>query len=641
MRPSELTLLTAVALTTVSDLGANAAPVSEVACHGDGTRVALLIGNQDYVGTMQPLDNPRRDIAALGALLCQHGFTVFRHADLDVNSFDATIETFARAAKGTKTALVYYSGHGFAVGRRNWLVPVDARLGCEDISGDERDATRLQRRLVDLDENVLARLEGAGDQIVILDACRTDPVRDCRGGATPSLIKGLVRTNASNARLIVYATQDGQVALDKVKGSETSPLITAMLRRLPENPRRDWVTAMLSVSAEVHALTDRRQRPNIDVSLAPHGCLAPECKVLASPQPAEDPDAAVRRDYQFAEKQDTSEVWEEFLRKHPSGLYAAAARQRLARLIPPVQPVTPPTPVQPTMVSPPVAPALPPDTKPKPAVGVFVPAPGVAPLSPERERALKPKDSFKECDRCPEMIMMPIGEFTMGAPSTEPEREPGEVPQHRVALGKPSSVSRFAVTFDEWDACVKGGGCSGYTPWDNDWGRGRRPVINVSWNDAKSYVAWLSQSTGKAYRLLSEAEREFVTRAGTITPFWWGKSISTRQANYNGNDVYAGGSKGEYRKKTLPVDSFEPNSWGLYQVHGNVWEWIEDCLNDNYRGAPSDGSPWLTGDCSRRGLRGGSWVSSPGALRSAGRYGIKAQGRVGNVGFRVARTLSR
>ena len=168
----------------------------------------------------------------------------------------------------------------------------------------------------------------------------------------------------------------------------------------------------------------------------------------------------------------------------------------------------------------------------------------------------------------------------MGSPASETERTPREGPQHRVTFARPFAVGKFAVTFDEWDACVADGGCNGYKPKDEGWGRDKRPVINVNWDDAQAYVAWLSRKTGKTYRLLSEAEREYVTRAGTTTPFWCGPSISTSQANYDGNHTYGSGSKGEYRQKTMPVDSFQPNPWGLYQVHGNVWEWTEDCLND-------------------------------------------------------------
>src|SRR5262249_50892071 len=164
-----------------------------------------------------------------------------------------------------------------------------------------------------------------------------------------------------------------------------------------------------------------------------------------------------------------------------------------------------------------------------------------------------------------------------------------------------------AVTFDEWDACVQDGGCRGYAPADQGWGRGRRPVINVSWDDAKAYVTWLSGKTGRSYRLPSEAEREYVTRAGTTTPFWWGSSISLREANYNGTVAYAGGPTGESRQGTVPVDSFEPNPWGLYQVHGNVFEWVEDCWQAGYADAPPDGSARTPAGCQDRVIRGGSW----------------------------------
>ena len=266
---------------------------------------------------------------------------------------------------------------------------------------------------------------------------------------------------------------------------------------------------------------------------------------------------------------------------------------------------------------------------------------GDVPLSPERERALRPKDSFKECATCPEMVVAPAGTFTMGSPASEPGRSSLEDPQHAVTFARQLAVGRFAVTFDEWDACAADGGCGGYRPYDQGWGRGRRPAINVSWDDAKGYVAWLSRKMGKTtYRLLSEAEREYVTRAGTTTPFWWGASISTSQANYDGNQTYAGGAKGEYQVKTLPVDAFQPNSWGLYQVHGNVWEWVEDCWNDSYRGAPSDGSVWTSGNCKLRVVRGGSWVSIPENLRSASRNGGASANRLNNLGFRVGRTLT-
>jgi formylglycine-generating enzyme required for sulfatase activity len=248
------------------------------------------------------------------------------------------------------------------------------------------------------------------------------------------------------------------------------------------------------------------------------------------------------------------------------------------------------------------------------------------------------REHFKDCPTCPEMVVVPAGTFTMGSPPSEPERSNDEA-QVRVSIAEPFAVGRFAVTFDEWDACVAGGGCNGYKPAEQGWGRGERPVINVNWDDAKAYAAWLSRKTGKTYRLLSEAEREYVTRASTTTPFWWGSSITPKQANYDGNYTYEGGSKGEYRQRTVPVDSFEPNPWGLYNVHGNVWEWTEDCWNDSNIGNPGDGRARSTGiTCTQRMVRGGSWNWVASGLRSAVRLRWLAVDRDYVRGFRLART---
>ncbi len=274
-------------------------------------------------------------------------------------------------------------------------------------------------------------------------------------------------------------------------------------------------------------------------------------------------------------------------------------------------------------------------------------APGVAPssaavvLSPEQERALKPKDSFKECPQCPEMVVMPAGSFAMGSVQEAYVTKIDEEPQHTVTFARAFAVGRFAVTFDEWDACAADGGCNGYRPPDYGWGRGRQPVIFISWNNAKTYVAWMSRKTGKTYRLLSEAEREYVTRAGAATAFWWGSRISAELANYDANYTFKDGPKGTFRGRPMPVDSFAPNPWGLYQVHGNVMEWTEDCYSKDYVGAPSDGSPATSGECDVRLTRGGSWDDLPIALRAAKREARPVQHRNYAVGFRVARDISR
>jgi formylglycine-generating enzyme required for sulfatase activity len=236
--------------------------------------------------------------------------------------------------------------------------------------------------------------------------------------------------------------------------------------------------------------------------------------------------------------------------------------------------------------------------------------------------------SFRDCPHCPEMVVIPAGSFLMGSPPAEPKREAYEGPLHQVTITAPFAAGKFAVTFAEWDACVADGGCNGYQPNDAGWGRQDRPVINVRWDDAKAYTAWLSKKTGKAYRLLSEAEREYVTRAGTATLYWFGGKVTIFQARHDGG--------GENGQKTAPVKSFDPNPWGLYQVHGNVWEWVEDCWHDNYEGAPADGSAWTDGSCNRRVLRGGSWGSASGALRAAFRTSYFPGLRDAYTGFRVA-----
>jgi len=262
----------------------------------------------------------------------------------------------------------------------------------------------------------------------------------------------------------------------------------------------------------------------------------------------------------------------------------------------------------------------------------------IYPLTPEREQSLRPKDSFKECDICPEMVVVPKGSFTMGTPTSEPDRDVGEDPLHRVNIPRPFAVARFKISFDDWDACVADNGCDGIRGDDNGFGRGRLPAYGISFEAAKSYLAWISRKVGRTYRLPSESEREYFTRAGTTTPFWFGKTISAQQANYSASTPYANGPRGEDSKGPKPVDAYMPNKFGLYQVHGNGWEWTEDCYNKRYtQDTPADGSPWLEGDCNKRMVRGGPWNWSANMLRSGYRYGVYAGS---GYGFRIVRTLN-
>jgi formylglycine-generating enzyme required for sulfatase activity len=258
---------------------------------------------------------------------------------------------------------------------------------------------------------------------------------------------------------------------------------------------------------------------------------------------------------------------------------------------------------------------------------------------------------FQDAPFGPEMVVVPAGKFMMGSPVKEPERFPDEGPQHEVTFARPFAVGRHAVTRGQFAAFVKATKHKMDDRWRNPGFRqdDSHPVVGVNWDGAKAYVSWLAEVTGRPYRLLTEAEWEYVARAGTATPFWWGSSITPAQANYDGNHVYeGGGSKGEYRKGTVPVGSFDPNPWGLYNVHGNVWEWCEDTWHDNYKGAPSDGSAWVpkraprgrSNQPSSRVVRGGSWSDFPWDLRSAVRDWVTIENRYILLGFRLARTLT-
>jgi formylglycine-generating enzyme required for sulfatase activity len=250
----------------------------------------------------------------------------------------------------------------------------------------------------------------------------------------------------------------------------------------------------------------------------------------------------------------------------------------------------------------------------------------------DEAKQLHAKDVFRDCADCPEMVVIPPGRFTMGSPPLE-KGEGSERPQHTVTIGYAFAVGRFPTTRDEYAQFATMTGRS-----SNEWRHpgfaqtGRDPVVNVSWDDAKAYVGWLSHKTGQSYRLLSESEYEYAERAGTTTAWWWGDSADELCRYANGGDCGHNG--------TVPVRCYPANKFGLFDMGGNVWEWTEDCWNDGYAGAPDNGTPWTTGTCGSRAVRGESWRSRAELLRSGYRSRDYAGDRYdGTNGFRVARTL--
>jgi formylglycine-generating enzyme required for sulfatase activity len=246
---------------------------------------------------------------------------------------------------------------------------------------------------------------------------------------------------------------------------------------------------------------------------------------------------------------------------------------------------------------------------------------------------------FRDCAECPPMVVLPRENFTMGSPDSEDGRFPNEGPLHKVRISYALAVGKHEVTFEEWEACVADGGCDGHLPDDEGGGRGKLPVIDVDWFNAQAYAAWLSKKTGGKYRLLSEAEWEYAARAGAVTTYWWGPKANHEYANY-GRDECCGGFKSgrDQWDMTSPAESFPPSKFGVHDMLGNVWEWVQDCWDESHADRPATGQARETGDCNRRIMRGGSWASMPVRIRAAFRDAYPPHDRGTIIGFRVARS---
>jgi formylglycine-generating enzyme required for sulfatase activity len=586
-------------------------------------RIALLVGNQVYTPKVGPLRNPHEDVALVGTALKQLGFQVTILKDADYRAMDVAIKRFVTdvRSKGKGTiSFFYYSGHGAANPdtQINYLIPVDV---ADPNDGNLWYQSFQQNDLIDK----LSKQAPNATHYVVFDACRNELNLSGPAAKAIGAEKGFVPVAQTPGLLIAYATAQGKTAADV--GDNGGPYARALVTEIVK-PKIEAVTMFRNV--QIRVKEDIGQDPWLsfpalpEVYLAGRGEEKPAATSVPPPQPA-----ASEAERAWDRTKDTTSValLEAFIARYKDTYYADIARARVEDLkkqqIAFATPPAPPTPAAP-----------------RPAArcdGVEIT------VGQNERRCFKPgagkTEHFKDCPACPEMVVVPAGNFMMGSSANEPGRDGGyrDEAQLRVTISAPFAVGRYAVTFEEWDACVADGGCNGYKPADEGWGRGKYPVINVNWDDAKAYGSWLTRKTGKTYRLLSEAEREYATRAGTTTPFWFGSSTTPNQANYAG--YKAGGSKGEYRHRTVPVDSFQPNPWGLYNVHGNVWEWMEDCWNSSNTGNPGDGGASTTGDCSKRVVRGGSWFNDPQFLRSADRGGNSTGSRGSYRGFRLARTL--
>jgi formylglycine-generating enzyme required for sulfatase activity len=575
-------------------------------------RVALVIGNSGYgkSDALPQLRNPSNDARDIAAALRANGFSsVSLVLDADYRRMREAITQFGGELKNAgpnSVGLFYYAGHGVQDGGRNYLIPLGTSIS--NPMGLEYDTIDAQR--------VLAFMEEAGNRvnIVILDACRDNPfpvLTKFRSASAPSA--GLAQMKGPAGSFIAFAAAEGQKASD---GEGRNGLFTQQLLESLRQPDSSIDTVFTRVTAGVAEKTQRQQVPWRTSSLTSAFYFRPPpggAQAAGAARPAAvvqvDPAAIELELWNSVKDSHSADELNAYLEQYPSGSFAAVARVRMRALGGATQ----------------IASAA-------PAIAATRP-----PVTAGSIAALSRGTAFRDCDGCPEMVVIPAGRFTMGSPASEPQRDSDEGPQHQVNIARPFAAGKYEVTFDEWDACVRDGGCS-HNPGDEGWGRGRRPVINVSWQDAKIYTEWLSRKTGKIYRLLSEAQWEYVARAGTTTAFSFGAGINSQQANYNTSVSYAGSPVATTPRNTVPVGSYPANAFGLHDVHGNVWEWTEDCYNGSYSGAPSDGSAWTSVGCATRVLRGGSWDYYPRYLRSATRSLVDPTYRVSGFGFRVART---
>ena len=551
-------------------------------------RVALVIGNSNYpaAGT---LANPANDATAVATSLQGLGFTVDLEIDLNAQNFRDTLKGFADEAAKAEIAIVYYAGHGVEFDGINYLVPTDAKM-------EKKADVRFEAISL---EDVRQAASGASKlRLIILDACRSNPFPMVGKDGQRALSRGLSKVEPNANELIAYSARENTVAADGA--GENSPFAVSFLNRLAE-PGVEVNFLFRRVRDDVLQATGKAQEPFV------YGTLGVEEIFLhpgvASPEPQASPAPAsldASTEWLLVKNSRSRKVLEAYRAKFAGDpVYSALAEERLALFVP------------------------------KPEVPKTAPAvPGCADILvsvARHQECLKAGDVFRDFDGGPSMVVVPAGQFIMGSPPGEANREDNEGPRHKVTFANAFAVGRFEITFGEWDACAKANACDN-SAYDNGWPRGKRPAINISWLDAKQYVAWLSKQTGKAYHLLSEAEWEYAARAGAASAYSFGDTIKPGLAQYD-------------LRETVGVGTFDANAFGIYDMHGNVSEWVADCFAGTYEGAADDGTAVGGADCAERVYRGGSWASQSWKVRAAYRAKGVASYRDNEVGFRVARAV--
>jgi formylglycine-generating enzyme required for sulfatase activity/uncharacterized caspase-like protein len=576
-------------------------------------RIALIIANSDYMrGLPKPAPDPcpnsdenhlcnvEIDAHLVERALVAAGFQendITLERNLRRDDIRSVLDQFKSRAKGAEVALIYLAGHGLFSKFDNWFVPVPTRGPLETMSESD-----IPTEAFNLDAFVSVTA-GAKWRIVAMDACRNNPFSSALDRPTAlKRQKTAMRyqhDKLDNNVLLIYSTVLGQAAPDG-PDDQSSDFARGFAQRISE-PNLPLQLIGKKITTDMARASRPGQVPQVPaiVDTLPAGrtfsLIKADIQVSAGASLGEDEDDW-RSSYAAYEKTADVSLLAPYLTRHPTGVFASKAR---------------------LLIGPPRGPG------------------GLAPSA---------GSVFRDCDKsCPEMVVLPAGAFQMTSSETGPMNSHASSPPAQTAVevrfASPFAVSRFAITFDEWDACFADGGC-GNSLKDDGWGRGNFPVIHASWEDAQAYVGWLAGKTGKPYRLLSEAEYDYANRAGTTSTFWWGDQVGSAHANCKGcGEISSDGSHLALGEQTLAVGSFAANPFGLFDTEGNVVSWTFDCWNDTIAGQSQDGRASQGGDCTQRVLRGGSWRSAPKLLESSYRGRYFAKENLNITGFRVARDL--
>jgi len=624
-------------------------------------RIALVIGNSAYKNS--PLKNPENDAKSIAKKLREFDFEVIEIVNQNRIEIYKAIKRFGERLKQSDVGLFYYAGHGMQVNGENYLIPINSPIESED---------EVPYNAINAKE-ILAKMESARSSvnIVILDACRNNPFPS----SFRSNSRGLARIDAPVGTLIVYSTAPGQVAAD---GDGDNGLFTNHLLKQMSKANTDIRDVIMATRADVIEATSGNQVPWESSSLVnkfyfSNNPIEPTQIKTPSISTNTANNNLVQRASSSSFENELS-MWKvirnstdpaelnAFINKFSQGVFTQIAIDRLATL----------TQQQSTNK------ALFIDTNPVNAniefidenftysYGISLPkktykikitAKGFETV--EKQVNLNQKENFyftleqktekdtkiatKTADKNEITIndvtflmkTIPQGVFMMGSNSRASQK-----PRHRVAI-KSFMLMETEVTWALYQQCINAGKCDKGID-DKGFGKEEHPIINVSWNKViQQFIPWINKQTGQNFRLPSESEWEYAARAGTTSNFYWGNKIKCSQAKYNGgkrSKCYFKNSSNRYTG-TVKVKSYSANAFGLFDMHGNVAEWLQDCRSKSYSKALTNGLPNFNGDCDKRMVRGGSWLSDSSELKVTNRDRGTAKKSYQEIGFRLAKNI--